>query len=74
MEPADNHYFLWDSKTGNQKGFVSLETARAALFAWISLQRNAGESVVEHETGQWTDSRVTKWIADVQDNIIRLQD
>jgi hypothetical protein len=74
MESNDSQYFLWDSKTGNHKAFLSLEDARAALFEWISLQRNAGEPVVEQGTGQWTDSRVTMWIADAANNIIRLRD
>jgi hypothetical protein len=36
------------------------------------LQRQAGERVIETDTGQWHDSQVTKWIADRDDNIVPL--
>jgi hypothetical protein len=72
--PTDDAYALWDSRTGAQQGFDTLAAARAALQAWVSLQRNAGEPVVEHPTGQWSDSRITTWLADRDGKIIRLQD
>jgi hypothetical protein len=34
------------------------------------MQRQAGEIVVEQDSGQWSDSRITKWIADRDDNIV----
>jgi hypothetical protein len=40
----------------------------------VFLQRQAGETVIEQDTGQWSDSRVTKWIADGDGNIVRLQE
>ena len=66
-------YFVYDSKTGHKQGFSTLDQAREALLAWILLQRSAGETVVEHETGQWSDSRVTRWIANRDDQIVRLE-
>jgi hypothetical protein len=69
----DTHpYYVWDSKTGHREGFSTLDQAREALLAWILLQRQAGETVVEHETGQWSDSRVTRWVADQDDQVVRL--
>jgi hypothetical protein len=65
-------YTLWDSKTGSHEGYSTLDTAREALLAWILLQRQAGETVIETATGQWHDSRVTRWIADRNDKIVRL--
>jgi len=65
-------YYLRDSKTGSHEGYSTLDTAREALLAWILLQRQAGETVVEQDNGQWSDSRVTKWIADMDENIVRL--
>jgi hypothetical protein len=67
-------YCLRDSKTGGREGYSTLDTAREALIAWILLQRQAGETVVEQENGQWSDSRVTRWIADIDENIVRLKD
>ena len=64
--------FVYNSKTGHKHGFSTLDQAREALLAWILLQRKAGEAVVEHQTGQWSDSRVTRWIADRDDQIVRL--
>jgi hypothetical protein len=75
MEIKDGHpYYLRDSKTGGREGYSTLDTAREALLGWILLQRQAGETVVEQETGQWSDSRVTKWIADIDENIVRLKE
>jgi hypothetical protein len=65
-------FYLCDSKTGDKQGFSTLDQAREALLGWILLQRQAGESVVEHETGQWSDSRVTRWIANRDDDIVPL--
>lgn len=74
MEIKDGHpYYLRYSKTGGREGYSTLDTAREALIGWILLQRQAGETVVEQENGQWSDSRVTKWIADIDENIVRLK-
>jgi hypothetical protein len=73
MNSDSSHpYFVYDSKTGHKEGFSTLDQAREALLAWILLQRKAGEAVVEHQTGQWSDSRVTRWIADRNDQIVRV--
>jgi hypothetical protein len=66
-------YHLWNSKTGEHEGYSTLDGARAALLAWISQQRQAGEVVLETDTGQWRDSRVTRWIADRKNTIIKLE-
>jgi hypothetical protein len=74
MEMESEHpYYLRDSKTGGHEGYSTLDSAREALLAWIFLQRGAGETVVEQDNGQWSDSRVTKWIADREDNIVKLK-
>jgi len=65
-------YYLRDSKTGSRQGYSTLDTAREALLAWILLQRQAGENIVEQDTGQWSDSRVTRWITDRDEKIVRL--
>jgi hypothetical protein len=72
LEPDSHPYYLWNSKTGGGEGFSTLDAAREALLGWIFLQRQAGETVVETDTGQWHDSRITRWITDRQDNILRL--
>jgi hypothetical protein len=73
METVNEHpYYLCDSKTGSRLGFSTLDTAREALLAWILLQRQAGEAVVEQDTGQWSDSRLTRWICDRDQQIVRL--
>jgi hypothetical protein len=73
MEESIMHpYTLCDSKTGGKQGFSTLDSAREALLGWILLQRQAGEVVVETDTGQWHDSRVTRWISDRENNIVRL--
>jgi hypothetical protein len=71
---ADNihPFYICDSRTGDKQGFSTLEQAREALLGWILLQRQAGETVVEHENGQWSDSRVTRWIANLDDEIVPL--
>jgi hypothetical protein len=75
MEIKGGHpYYLRDSKTGESEGYSTLDTAREALVAWILLQRQAGETVVEQDNGQWSDSRVTRWIADTDENIVRLKE
>jgi hypothetical protein len=71
-DAGQHPYYLCDSKTGDKEGFSTLEQAREALLGWILLQRQAGEAVNEHETGQWSDSRVTRWIADHEDRVLRL--
>jgi hypothetical protein len=70
---SEHPYYLRDSKTGSHEGYSTLDSAREALVAWIFLQRQAGETVVEQDNGQWSDSRVTKWIADREDKIVKLQ-
>lgn len=73
MVDEDSHpYYLWNSKTGEREGFSTLVGARESLLGWIFVQRQAGEVVIETDTGQWRDSRVTRWIADSEDNIVRL--
>jgi len=73
MEETITHpYTLRDSKTGGKQGFSTLDSALEALLGWILLQRQAGEVVVETDTGQWHDSRITRWIADREDHIVRL--
>jgi hypothetical protein len=73
VQDTNSHpYTLWDSKTGGHEGYSTLDTAREALLAWILLQRQAGEVVLETDTGQWHDSRVTRWIADRDGRIVRL--
>jgi hypothetical protein len=69
----DSHpFYIHTSKTGARDGYSTLDSAREALLAWILLQRQAGEHVIETDTGQWKDSQVTRWIADRDDKIIRL--
>jgi len=70
---SEHPYYLCDSKTGGQEGYSTLDSAREALVAWIFVQRQAGETVVEQDNGQWSDSRVTKWVADREHNIVRLK-
>jgi hypothetical protein len=75
VSPEDTHpYYLRDSTTDDRKGFSTLDTAREALLAWIFLQRQAGETVVERETGEWSDSHTTVWISDCDDKIVRLKE
>lgn len=75
MQSEDVHpYYLRDSKTGGSKGYSTLDTAREALLAWVFMQRQAGETVIEKDTGQWSDSRVTMWIEDRDNNIVRLKE
>jgi hypothetical protein len=72
MSDSQHPYYLCDSKTGEKQGFSTLDQAREALLSWILVQRQAGEAVNEHDTGQWSDSRVTRWIADREDQVVRL--
>lgn len=72
MSDSIHPYYLFDSKTGKSQGFSTLDQAREALLGWILLQRQAGETVVEQKTGQWSDSRVTRWIADRKGDIVPL--
>ena len=67
-------YYLRSSKTGDRQGYSTLDTAREALLAWVFAQRQAGETVIEQDNGQWSDSRVTMWIADRDDAIVKLQE
>jgi hypothetical protein len=72
---SDTHpYYLRDSTADGRKGFSTLDTAREALLAWIFQQRRAGETVVERETGEWSDSRTAVWISDRDDKIVRLKE
>jgi hypothetical protein len=73
MTDTEPHpYYVCNSKTGEHEGYSTLDGAREALLSWILLQRQAGEQVIETDTGQWHDSRVTRWIADREDKIVRL--
>ena len=66
--------FIWcDSKHGKTDGFSTSDQAREALLAWILLQRQAGETVVEQRAGQWADARVTRWVADAQGEVMPLE-
>jgi hypothetical protein len=67
-------YYLRSSKTGDRQGYSTLDTAREALLAWVFAQREAGETVIEQDGGQWSDSRVTMWIADRDDGIVKLRE
>jgi hypothetical protein len=70
---TDSHpYYLRNSMTGGSEGFSTLDGAREALLGWIFLQRQSGETVVETDTGQWHDSKISRWITDREDNIVRL--
>jgi hypothetical protein len=66
-------YYLCDSRTGVKQGFATLDQAREALLSWILLQRQAGELMIEHDTGQWSDSRITRWIADHEGRVVSLE-
>jgi hypothetical protein len=66
MADDSSPYQLWSSRTGAHDGYPTLDSAREALQAWILKQRQAGET----DTGQWHDSRVTRWIADREENIV----
>ena len=72
MSDTEHPYYLVDSKLGKTRGFSTLDQAREALLAWILLQRQAGETVVEQPSGQWSDSRVTRWIADREGEVMPL--
>jgi hypothetical protein len=75
MKTEDVHpFYLCDSKTGGRVGYSTLDTAREALLGWIFKQRQAGERVIEQDTGQWSDSRVTMWIADRDDKVVKLEE
>jgi hypothetical protein len=67
-------YYLVDSRTGNRASYVTLVLAREALSGWITMQRQAGEFVVEQDTGQWSDSRMTVWISDEDGHVVRLKE
>jgi hypothetical protein len=67
-------YRLFDTKHGERAAFDTLDAARAALRAWIEMQRQAGEQVIEQDGGQWADSRLTVWISDPGEKIVRLED
>jgi hypothetical protein len=66
-------YYLCDSRTGEKQGFSTLDQAREALLNWIFLQRQAGEPVIERDTGQWSDSRITRWIVDHEGRVVPLE-
>jgi hypothetical protein len=67
---SDHSFYLVDSKQGRTEGFSTIQQAREALLSWVFLQRQAGEAVIEHATAQWSDSRVTRWIADAQEQVV----
>jgi hypothetical protein len=67
-------YQLVDSKSGPLQHFPDIGGARLALSSWILKQRGAGETVVEQPHGQWSDSRVTIWIANESGDVLRLSD
>ena len=73
MSDDQHPYYLCDSRTGVKQGFATLDQAREALLSWILLQRQAGELMIEHDTGQWSDSRITRWIADHEGRVISLE-
>ena len=73
VSDSQHPYDLFDSRTGEQQAFSTLDQAREALLSWILLQRQAGEPVIEHDTGQWSDSRVTRWIADHEGRVVPLE-
>jgi hypothetical protein len=73
MAIADHPFYLLDSKHGKVQGFSTLDQGREALLAWVLLQRQAGEAVSEHHAGQWSDSRVTRWITDAEGAVISLE-
>ena len=72
MSESRHPYYMCDSRTGEKQGFSTLDQAREALLGWILAQRQAGEAVNEHDTGQWSDSRVTRWIADQDDQVVHV--
>jgi 1,2-phenylacetyl-CoA epoxidase catalytic subunit len=72
MSVTEHPYYLVDSKLGKTNGFSTLDQAREAMLAWILLQRQAGETVVEQPSGQWSDSRVTRWVADTEGEVMPL--
>ncbi len=73
MNDSQHPYFLYDSRTGEKLGFSTLDQAREALLGWVLMQRQAGETVIEYDTGQWSDSHVTRWIADDDDRVLPLE-
>jgi hypothetical protein len=74
MSDLEPRFHLLDTKVGERAAFATVVEARAALRTWIELQRHAGEPVVEQSTGQWMDSRLTVWIIDPSNKIVRLED
>ena len=72
MTDTDMKFHLMDSKVGERGAFSTIEEAHRALQTWIDLQRHAGEPVVQQKTGQWTDSRLSVWVTDPQQTIVRL--
>jgi hypothetical protein len=73
MSDTQHPYYLCDSRAVEKQGFSTLDQAREALLGWILLQRQAGELMIEHDTGQWSDSRVTCWIADHEGRVVPLE-
>jgi hypothetical protein len=63
---------LMDSKVGERARFDRLDEAQQSLSEWIDKQRSANEPVVEQPTGQWSDSRITIWITDEHDQVLKL--
>jgi hypothetical protein len=73
MSDSQHPYYLCNSRTGEKQGFSTLDQARESMLSWIFLQRQAGEPMIEHNTGQWSDSRVTRWIADHEGRVVPLE-
>jgi hypothetical protein len=72
MSDSRHPYYVCDSRTGVKQGFSTLDQAREALLGWILARRQAGDAVNEQDTGQWSDSRVTRWIADQDDRVVHV--
>jgi hypothetical protein len=70
MTASDHPYYVCDSRSGEKEGYSTLDQARESLLAWVLLQRQAGEPMIEHEQGQWSDSRVTRWIVNCEGDVI----
>jgi hypothetical protein len=71
-ESSDQMYRIIDTKVGVRQSYSSREEALEALRAWIEMQRKAGERVIEQDDGQWKDSRMTVWVCDPGEHIVRL--
>jgi hypothetical protein len=70
VSDGQHSYYLCNSRTVEKQGFSTVDQAREAFLNWILLQRHAGEPVIEHDTGQWSDSRITRWIVDHEGRVV----